>query len=81
MNIPSAINFKNEKTGRREFWRGFLEPEADGTNRLDKYDRNGSGLLFGLRHAEGFIEIGEDVTEVKPDVMLDFIPFAPFGII
>ncbi len=81
MKIPSAINFKNKKTGRREFWRGFLEPDKDGTNRLHKYDRDGSGLISGLRHAEGFIEIGEDITEVKPDEMLDFIPFSQFGIV
>ncbi|MCP4185111.1 MAG: molybdopterin molybdotransferase MoeA [Hyphomicrobiales bacterium] len=81
IKIPSAIKFNNKKSGRREFWRGYLEPGADGTNRLHKYDRDGSGLISGLRHAEGFIEIGEDVTEVKPDEMLDFIPFSQFGIV
>jgi len=81
IKIPSAIDFNNKKTGRREYWRGFLLPDADGTNRLHKYDRDGSGLISGLRHAEGFIEIGEDVTEVKPGEMLDFIPFAQFGIV
>jgi molybdopterin molybdotransferase len=81
IKIPSAIKFKNKKTGRREFWRGYLEADSDGTNRLHKYDHDGSGLISGLRHAEGFIEIGEDITEVKPDEMLDFIPFSQFGIV
>ena len=81
IKIPSAINFKNKKPGRREFWRGFLEPDENGINRLHKYDRDGSGLISGLRHAEGFIEIGEDVTQVEPDEMLEFIPFSQFGII
>ncbi len=78
--IPSAIEFKNKKPDRREFWRGFIETAADGSMQLQKYDRDGSGLISGLRKAEGFIEIGESVTAINKGDMLDFIPFSEFGI-
>ncbi len=79
--VQSGVTFKNKKPGRREFWRGYLEQDESGVTRLHKYDRDGSGLISGLRHAEGLIEIGEDVTEISPDDLLDFIPFTEFGIL
>ena len=32
--IPSAIEFKNKKPDRREFWRGFIETTKDGSMQL-----------------------------------------------
>jgi molybdopterin molybdotransferase len=48
---------------------------------VDKFARDGSGLISGLRAADGLIDIPEDVAEVKPGDTVAFIPFAEFGII
>ena len=47
---------------------------------VDKFARDGSGLISGLRAADGLIDIAEEVAEVKPGDMVAFIPFAEFGI-
>jgi molybdopterin molybdotransferase len=33
-----------------------------------------------LREADGFVEVAEDVSEVKEGDMVDFIPFTEFGL-
>ena len=43
---------------------------------VDKFARDGSGLISGLRAADGLIDIPEDVAEVKPGDPVAFIPFA-----
>ncbi len=78
--LPAAFAFPGRKTGRREFWRGILQHDAAGRLEVAKFDRDGSGLISGLRAADGLIEIAEDVPEVKHGDLVSFIPFAEFGI-
>jgi molybdopterin molybdotransferase len=68
------------KPGRREFWRGWLEPGDDGRPVAHKFARDGSGLISGLRKATGLIEITESVTSVARGGMVSFLPFSEFGI-
>ena len=79
-HLPAAFAFSNRKTGRREFWRGLL---VDGPGGLcvDKFARDGSGLISGLRAAHGLIDIPEDVVEVRPGDPVAFIPFSEFGMV
>ena len=79
--IPSGLDLKNKKPDRREFWRGFIETDKNGNNRLQKYDRDGSGLISGLQKAQGLIEIAEEVTSISKGDLLNFIPFSEFGIV
>ncbi len=78
--LPAAFAFENRKTGRREFWRGILT-STGGTLSVDKFARDGSGLISGLRAADGLIDIPEDIPAVKPGDLVDFIPFSEFGLI
>ncbi len=78
--LKAAFSVPKKKTGRREFWRGFLEAGADGVLAAGKFERDGSGLITGLREADGLIEVGEDVTEVLQGDEIAFIPFTEFGI-
>jgi len=78
--LPALFAFPDRKVGRREFWRGILKETPQGLA-VDKFARDGSGLISGLRAADGLIDIGEDVTEVKPGDQVAFIPFAEFGIV
>jgi molybdopterin molybdotransferase len=78
--LPALFAFPDRKVGRREFWRGMLRETPRGLG-VDKFARDGSGLISGLRAADGLIEIPEDVPHVIPGDLVTFIPFAEFGII
>lgn len=78
--LPAAFELAKRKTGRREFFRGMLV-EAEGGLAVDKYARDGSGLITGLRLADGLIDIGEDVTGIAKGDLVAFIPFSEFGIL
>ena len=77
--LPSAFESPTRKLGRREFWRGSII-ELNGTMAVEKFARDGSGLISGLRAADGLIEVTEAVTSVRRGDMLQFIPFTEFGI-
>jgi molybdopterin molybdotransferase len=78
--LPALFAFPNRKTGRREFWRGILKETPRGLA-VDKFARDGSGLISGLRAADGLIDIPEDVPHVAPGDLVTFIPFSEFGIV
>jgi molybdopterin molybdotransferase len=78
--MEAGFTVNKKKTGRREFWRGWIETGEDGA-RVKKFARDGSGLISGLRQATGLIEVTEAVTEVREGDLVDFIPFTEFGII
>ena len=65
-------------SGRREYWRGLLVETAAGPA-VEKFARDGSGLITSLRVADGLIEAGEDVGAIAPGDLVDFIPFSQFG--
>ncbi len=69
-----------KKTGRREFWRGWIETGENGA-RVNKFARDGSGLISGLREATGLIEVTEEVSKVRKGDLVAFIPFTEFGIL
>lgn len=79
--LPAAFDFAGRKQGRREFWRGILVDGADGTLAIDKFKRDGSGLISGLRAADGLIEIAEERGDIRFGDRVDFIPFSEFGIV
>jgi molybdopterin molybdotransferase len=78
--LPAAFAFPNRKTGRREFWRGTLITGPTGMQ-VEKFARDGSGLISGLRAAGGLIDIPEDVPDVRVGDHVAFIPFSEFGIV
>lgn len=78
--MRAAFEFRGRKPGRREFWRGVLV-DTPGGLAVDKFRRDGSGLISGLRAADGLIDIPEDHGDVAPGDLVDFIPFSEFGIL
>ncbi|MEM7069205.1 MAG: gephyrin-like molybdotransferase Glp [Pseudomonadota bacterium] len=78
--LPASFSIKS-KPDRREFLRGFTVKDEDGNLTVAKFDRDGSGLISGLRAATGLIEIPEDRTSVNQGDMVDFLPFSEFGLI
>ncbi|MGI9353356.1 MAG: molybdopterin molybdotransferase MoeA [Rhizobiaceae bacterium] len=78
---PLPANFEiKSKPDRREFLRGSIGNGPDGQVLVSKFDRDGSGLITGLRAANGLIEIPEGRTKVSKGDSVDFIPFSEFGI-
>ena len=77
--LPARFAFPDRKLGRREFWRGTLVAEPRGWA-VAKFPRDGSGLISGLRAADGLIEIPEDVPGVAWGDPVAFLPFSEFGI-
>ncbi len=78
--MRAAFAFRGRKPGRREFWRGMLVDTPEGL-RVDKFRRDGSGLISGLRAADGLIDIPEEHGDVAEGDLVDFIPFSEFGIL
>jgi len=78
--LPAVFAFPGRKAGRRELWRGILRETPQGLA-VDKFPRDGSGLISGLRAAHGLIDIPEDVGDVAPGDLVAFIPFAEYGIV
>ncbi len=80
LKLQAVFDFTGRKPGRREFWRGTLVEGAGGTLAVDKFMRDGSGLISGLRAADGLIDIPEEHGDVHTGDLVDFIPFSEFGI-
>ena len=78
--LPARFAFPDRKTGRREFWRGSIIDTAQGLA-VDKFARDGSGLITSLRVANCLIDIPEDVPEVRQGQPVAVIPFSEFGIV
>lgn len=78
--LEAAFEMPKKKAGRREFLRGILVEEPDGIRRVAKFPRDGSGLITGLREADGLIEIPEESTGVAEGDLVCFIPFTEFGL-
>ncbi len=77
--LPAAFSVPKRKLGRREFWRGMLV-ELESGLAVDKFARDGSGLISGLTAADGLIDCLEDRASVSPGEPIAFIPFSEFGI-
>ena len=78
--IPAAFEFKGRKQGRREFWRGRLVETPAGMV-AEKFARDGSGLISGLRWSDGLIDIPEDTGDIAIGDAVAFIPFSELGIV
>lgn len=78
--LPAAFSVEKRKLGRREFWRGLMVSTPAGLA-VDKFARDGSGLISGLVAADGLIDCPEDRPSVAPGEPVAFIPFSEFGIV
>ncbi|TYC63226.1 molybdopterin molybdotransferase MoeA [Rhodobacterales bacterium] len=78
--VPAAFDVPRKKPDRREFYRGYLSMDETGKTVTHKFARDGSGLITGLREADGLIEIPEDVTDIRKGDPVIFLPFSGFGI-
>ena len=78
--LPSAFSVKKRKTGRREFFRAHLI-QQNGSLAVEKFARDGSGLITGLRVADGLVDVEEEIPAIAVGDPVRFIPFSEFGIL
>lgn len=77
--LRAAFEFRGRKPGRREFWRGILVETPEGLA-VEKFRRDGSGLISGLRMSDGLIDIPEARGDVLAGEIVDFIPYTELGL-
>ncbi len=78
--LPAGFAIARRKTGRREFLRGWTEPDGQGGVRVCRFARDGSGLISSAVAATGLIELTEELESVSEGDKVNFIPFGEFGI-
>ena len=75
--IPVRATFAyRKKISRREYVRATIRRGEDGTFEATKFPREGAGLLSSLVETDGLVELGEDVTAVKPGDIVRFLSYA-----
>lgn len=79
--VPADFAVPSKKPDRREFYRGTLVTDPEGKTMVRKFARDGSGLISGLRAADGLIEIPEEATAVDQGSQVNFLPFSALGLI
>ena len=77
--VPATFDM-TKKPGRREFIRAFIERGPDGSSIVQRFPRDGSGLISSLRLADGLLEIDEDIEQINPGDPVWFIPFPELGV-
>lgn len=78
--LPAAFSIARKKPDRREFLRGILTKKPNGALSVQKFRRDGSGLISGLTASDGLIELPEAVTSVAAGDLVNFIPYSEFGL-
>lgn len=73
--VPVDFSYK-KKPSRREWLRTMLVPGPDGTLCARKFPRDGAGILSSMVAADGLVELPEDLTQLEPGTMVDFLPFS-----
>lgn len=73
--VRAAFNY-GKKIGRREYVRVSLREGAEGMLEAVKFPREGAGLLSSLVDTDGLVELGEDITSVKPGQVVGFLDYS-----
>tara|TARA_B110001469_G_C9637727_1_gene320033 strand:- start:815 stop:2641 length:1827 start_codon:yes stop_codon:yes gene_type:complete len=69
-----------KKAGRREWLRVYQAVQSNGEILLKRSASHGSGILTSMTRADGLVEIDEATSSLPEGSLVDFIPFASFGI-
>jgi molybdopterin molybdotransferase len=72
--VRAAFPYRKRR-GRREYVRVSLRAAAGGVEAV-KFPRDGAGVITSLTETDGLVELGEEVTEIAPGALVNFISYA-----
>ncbi len=72
--LPSGFEHK-KKIGRTEYLRSKIITKNN-VSKIFIYGRKGAGVISSLTGADGLVEIPDDVSSVKVNQLLKFLPFS-----
>jgi molybdopterin molybdotransferase len=72
--VRAAFPYRKRR-GRREYVRVSLRVAAGGVEAV-KFPRDGAGVITSLTETDGLVELGEQVTEIAPGTMVNFLSYA-----
>jgi molybdopterin molybdotransferase len=76
LTFPVRADFSwRKRPGRREYLRATLTRE-NGAAIARKYPRDGAGILSSIVQSDGFVILGEEVSDLSPGMTVDFLPFS-----
>ncbi|MDA0676209.1 MAG: molybdopterin molybdotransferase MoeA, partial [Proteobacteria bacterium] len=78
--LPALFDFTGKKTGRTEFLRGFLVQDGQHVAGVDRFPREGSGLLTSMVAANGLIWLNDGHGPVARGHAVPFVPFAELDV-
>jgi molybdopterin molybdotransferase len=73
--VPADFSHKKKKD-RREWLRASLVADGAAGWRAVKFPRQGAGILSSLVESEGLVALPEEITQIEPGTMVDFLPFS-----
>ncbi len=72
----SAAFSHRKKPSRREWLRVRLRGDGNGALEATKFPRDGAGILSSLVESDGLVELPENLAEIEPGTLVDFLPFS-----
>ena len=74
--IKAIVNFEmKKKTNRLEWLRVNLDKKNNQDIYVNKYPKQGSGIISSIAFSDGIIEIPEQVSQIKKGDKFDFYLF------
>ena len=73
--VRAAFGY-TKKRRRREWIRASLFTDTDGVLAARRFPREGAGILTSMVESDGLVELSEELTQLDPGTMVDFLPFS-----
>ncbi len=73
--VQAGFGYK-KKSGRREYVRVRLVSSRNGTPVVERFPREGAGILSSIVDADGLVEIEEERTCIEAGETVHFLPFS-----
>ncbi len=73
--VRAAFGYR-KKRRRREWIRASLFTDTDGVLAARRFPREGAGILTSMVESDGLVELSEELTQLDPGTMVDFLPFS-----
>jgi len=73
--VEAGFDYR-KKLERREWVRARLVQDAQGNLTAAKFPREGAGILTSMVESDGLIELPEEMKQLEPGMLVDFLPYS-----